>query len=607
MQSVTLLLEGREVFMSDVSQGDGWWEARDGKWYPPERHPDYKAHAQVAAPIMQTPQPTLTGSDATHQEPLESRQAAPSAFSAPHPAGGPLQGSEQGRNPVRPNRIEDRLALRNGALVGLALATASWVLIPGLQYLSNRSEGDAYFGYNLGFFILSNAFVGPVLAAPFVIIGLCFAALIAGWLVARAATNSRAGLSAGAASGSVFIASLVIPLLALIFVRLGISALVTTSSFVGVVQILVYAGLYAVLVLPFGIIGWLIGRPRQLSTERSELSLPPEANGPLPSSVKGWKPVRRKRIDDRLALRRGALLGLSVATTAWFLIAGLQRIHHQNVNNGFTPNYLFFLMRNSYTYYDYPNFLDLTETSKYRGAISFYGPNITRFDDLSNVPPFVAIGLFVAALLAGWLVARASTNSRAGLSAAAASGSIFLVSLAIPLATLLFAFPAVLRYQDARYFNFVDVLGTTIGIAAFAAFFAVLALPFGIIGWLIGRPRPLSVAATASINLNQTAASDELMLVLSGLRNQRVERPTISTVSLRLKFFPGWAILLSLLFFPLGVLAAIAAQREETGTIILNDTGQDTSTLQVRGLFDEAACTRIEAFLKQHAASKELS
>jgi hypothetical protein len=592
--------------MSDVSQSDGWWEARDGKWYPPERHPDYKAHAQVAAPIVQTPQPTLTGSDATHQEALESRQAAPSAFSAPHPAGGPLQGSEQGRKPVRSNRLEDRVALRNGALVGLALATASWLLIPGLQYLSNRREGDEYFSYNLSTFILSNTFVGPVFAAPFVLLGLCIAAFIAGWLVAATSTNSRAGLSAGAASGSVFIASLAVGFAARLFL-LDSPAFSRGEFFSNYVQILVYAGLYAVLVLPFGIIGWLIGRPRQLSTERSELSLPSEVNGPLPSSVMGWKPVRRKRIDDRLALRRGALLGLSVATTAWFLIAGLQRIHHQNVNNGFTPNYLFFLMRNSYTYYDYPNFLDLTETSKYRGAISFYGPNITRFDDLSNVPPFVAIGLFVAALLAGWLVARSSTNSRAGLSAVAASGSIFLVSLAIPLATLLFAFPAVLRYQDARYFNFVDVLGTTIGIAAFAAFFAVLALPFGIIGWLIGRPRPLSVAATASINLNQTAASDELMLVLSGLRNQRVERPTISTVSLRLKFFPGWAILLSLLFFPLGVLAAIAAQREETGTIILNDTGQDTSTLQVRGLFDEAACTRIEAFLKQHAASKELS
>ncbi len=26
--------------MSDVSQGPGWWQAADGKWYPPETHPD---------------------------------------------------------------------------------------------------------------------------------------------------------------------------------------------------------------------------------------------------------------------------------------------------------------------------------------------------------------------------------------------------------------------------------------------------------------------------------------------------------------------------------------------------------------------------------------
>ena len=28
--------------MSDLSQGPGWWQASDGKWYPPERHPDYR-------------------------------------------------------------------------------------------------------------------------------------------------------------------------------------------------------------------------------------------------------------------------------------------------------------------------------------------------------------------------------------------------------------------------------------------------------------------------------------------------------------------------------------------------------------------------------------
>ncbi len=28
--------------MSDASQGPGWWQASDGKWYPPEQAPGYQ-------------------------------------------------------------------------------------------------------------------------------------------------------------------------------------------------------------------------------------------------------------------------------------------------------------------------------------------------------------------------------------------------------------------------------------------------------------------------------------------------------------------------------------------------------------------------------------
>jgi hypothetical protein len=27
--------------VSDTSRGPGWWQAADGKWYPPEQHPSY--------------------------------------------------------------------------------------------------------------------------------------------------------------------------------------------------------------------------------------------------------------------------------------------------------------------------------------------------------------------------------------------------------------------------------------------------------------------------------------------------------------------------------------------------------------------------------------
>jgi hypothetical protein len=35
--------------MSDSSQGEGWWMASDGKWYPPESHPAY-VHQRPSSP-----------------------------------------------------------------------------------------------------------------------------------------------------------------------------------------------------------------------------------------------------------------------------------------------------------------------------------------------------------------------------------------------------------------------------------------------------------------------------------------------------------------------------------------------------------------------------
>lgn len=40
--------------MSDTSQGPGWWQASDGKWYAPELHPDQPG-ATAEVPIEQAP------------------------------------------------------------------------------------------------------------------------------------------------------------------------------------------------------------------------------------------------------------------------------------------------------------------------------------------------------------------------------------------------------------------------------------------------------------------------------------------------------------------------------------------------------------------------
>jgi hypothetical protein len=68
--------------MSDQSQGEGWWIASDGKWYPPHLHPDYQA---PAPPPMPEAPPTTR------------------AFSAPSPAAAPASPAPASTAPTTPD------------------------------------------------------------------------------------------------------------------------------------------------------------------------------------------------------------------------------------------------------------------------------------------------------------------------------------------------------------------------------------------------------------------------------------------------------------------------------------------------------------------------
>jgi hypothetical protein len=65
--------------MSDQSQGPGWWMASDGKWYPPETHPDY-----TPPPPPPPPGPSASASPQLGGWAAPSPQ--PSAQSGPAPA-----------------------------------------------------------------------------------------------------------------------------------------------------------------------------------------------------------------------------------------------------------------------------------------------------------------------------------------------------------------------------------------------------------------------------------------------------------------------------------------------------------------------------------------
>jgi uncharacterized protein DUF4190 len=61
--------------MSDTQQGPGWWQASDGKWYPPETHPS----VQSAAP----------GASSGSPGQIPSGYSVPASGYAVPPSGGP--------------------------------------------------------------------------------------------------------------------------------------------------------------------------------------------------------------------------------------------------------------------------------------------------------------------------------------------------------------------------------------------------------------------------------------------------------------------------------------------------------------------------------------
>lgn len=68
--------------MSDTSQGDGWWIASDGKWYPPEATPG----PVTPPPPTPTPPPTPPAPTPTVPTPTVPTPTAPPVTAAPSPA-----------------------------------------------------------------------------------------------------------------------------------------------------------------------------------------------------------------------------------------------------------------------------------------------------------------------------------------------------------------------------------------------------------------------------------------------------------------------------------------------------------------------------------------
>lgn len=117
--------------MSDVSQGPGWWQASDGKWYAPELHPDYQPPASeppaAEPPAVAPTEPIAPMAPIAGGEPTAAFPTAPPP-AGPPPAVVPPGGGADGRG---------------GGLKWIAIVVVLLLVGGGVAFALTRDSGGA--------------------------------------------------------------------------------------------------------------------------------------------------------------------------------------------------------------------------------------------------------------------------------------------------------------------------------------------------------------------------------------------------------------------------------------------------------------------------------
>lgn len=119
--------------MSDASQGPGWWQASDGKWYAPELHPDFQPEPTQALPSEGPGEATQVVPPAG-PPPEPTRVVPPVTAPVGPPPGGPI-GPPLGGPPLPPPG-GGRGKVIAAVVVAIVLLAAVLVL------LLNRDKGN---------------------------------------------------------------------------------------------------------------------------------------------------------------------------------------------------------------------------------------------------------------------------------------------------------------------------------------------------------------------------------------------------------------------------------------------------------------------------------
>ena len=138
-----------------------------------------------------------------------------------------------------------------------------------------------------------------------------------------------------------------------------------------------------------------------------------------------------------------------------------------------------------------------------------------------------------------------------------------------------------------------------------AAFFLlVLVGGIGVVIWLTSRTGSSSgtglMSGTAQVRGNADEVLRDLQLATAGAKNTVTRRDMPDSLTAVWTHTPGWAIVVAVLLFPIGLIALVS-RTSEVGTVFVNQESDGIARMRIAGVFHKTTSAAINAVIESRS------
>ena len=121
--------------------------------------------------------------------------------------------------------------------------------------------------------------------------------------------------------------------------------------------------------------------------------------------------------------------------------------------------------------------------------------------------------------------------------------------------------------------------------------------------WLVIRAARGSGATPISQVRVRGSAEDvlrDLQLATAGISGTVTRRETPDSLTVEWTYIPGWAVVIAVLAFPLGLIALVA-RTSTVGTVVVGQESDQVARLQIAGIYKKATASAITAVIESRS------